>query len=64
MAEIHPSHNPEPAGDRIYCGGTACRRCGWFVAFDEDGAFQAKVTERGSRVCVGPVLVELREATP
>jgi hypothetical protein len=61
MSDIHPSHDPEPAEGRIYRGGTACRRCGWFVAFDEGSAFQARITAKGSKECPGPARVELRE---
>jgi hypothetical protein len=58
--QIHPTHDPEPTEGRIYRGGTACRRCGWFVAFDEDGAFPMRITNRGQQICPGPMRISLR----
>lgn len=59
--EIHPTHDPEPDREkRVYAKGTACRRCCWFVAFDEDSAFPPRVTQRGAEPCTGPMRISLR----
>lgn len=54
--EVHPSHDPEPDGERLYPGGQACRRCCRFVAYE--GAFY-RVTKTGAEPC-HPGRVELR----
>lgn len=57
--EIHPTHDPEPDGQRIYSaggGGRACRRCCKFVSFE--GATY-RITESGAAPCT-PARVELR----
>lgn len=46
--EVHPSHDPEPDGQRLYPGGQTCRRCCHFVTLD---TFGWKVTEVGVKPC-------------
>jgi hypothetical protein len=53
--EVHDTHQPEPDGERIYRGGIACRRCGWFVAFDLPGW---RVTDSGVRPCTTRMLLD------
>lgn len=55
--EIHPSHDPEPNGVRLYSGGHTCRRCCRFVAHEGS---TYKVTDAGAGPC-RPASVALRK---
>lgn len=45
---VHPSHDPEPDGQRLYQGGQACQQCCRFVTFE--GAIHS-VTDAGVAPC-------------
>lgn len=61
--EIHPTHDPEPVNQRAYRNATACRTCGWFIAFDE-GHLKVpaggRITKRGTEPCPGRCNLALR----
>jgi hypothetical protein len=61
LPEIHSTHDPEPDdAPRLYASGIACRRCCWFVAFDDTAASGARITKRGEDPCPGPTRISLR----
>lgn len=60
FVQVHASHDPEPAGVRLYPGGLSCRRCRHFVAFET--AITA-VTRRGEQPCQ-PAPAELTTTPP
>jgi hypothetical protein len=58
VSEVHPSHVVE-ASD-MFPAAEHCRRCGWYMRFDQGPDKPPRVTRKGAAECI-PIKIELRE---